>query len=570
MPALTPTILCDGSPLDPAYVPLSIDITRDLDRIPVCELRVLDGNVAARQFALSDSGSFDPGKSVEIKLRYEGQADATVFKGVVVCQGLTASSAGSVLQVRCKDAAVKLSTARQSAVFRDLSDSEIIQQLIQDAGLTLGDVPSTQPQHKEMVQYRCTAWDFMLSRADAMGLLVNVTDGTISLHAMQVPGSAALRLEYGIDEIYSFDLEANAELQHEGVASTAWDPKQQQATPATQAAAVQAAMGDFDAAALASTLGTGTCSLSHPVALPSDELQAWADARLARNRLALIRGRVAVPGRADVALMDGIELASVGKHYSGTSVITGIRHRVDVSGWRTDLQLGLSPTWFAKRASIAEPAAGGLLPPISGLQIGVVAAFEDDPDKEYRVKVQIPGIDAGSDNAVWAQLAAPEAGLGRGYYFRPEAGDEVVLGFLNNDPRRPVIVGALFGSKNTPPASMGEPSDANEQRGIVSKKGTTIGFVDRDKASVFIATAQNNKLLLDDDGESISLSDQHGNEITMSKDGIVLRSKAAVRIEADKDIALQSSKDTVLKSDAGLQIDASQAVAIKGSQVDVK
>ena len=146
---------------------------------------------------------------------------------------------------------------------------------------------------------------------------------------------------------------------------------------------------------------------------------------------------------------------------------------------------------------------------------------------------------------IWAWFATPDAGKDRGYVFRPEPDDEVVVGFFNNDPRHPVILGSLYGSKNAPAQDL-SPNDKNDRRGIVTKKGTTIGFVDGDKASVFIQTANKNKLLLDDDAEEVSLADQHGNKITMNKDGIVLK----------------SAKD--------FKIDASGNVEIKGSKVDVK
>ncbi|HTN91156.1 MAG TPA: phage baseplate assembly protein V, partial [Sorangium sp.] len=113
------------------------------------------------------------------------------------------------------------------------------------------------------------------------------------------------------------------------------------------------------------------------------------------------------------------------------------------------------------------------------------------------------------------------------YFFRPEPEDEVVVGFFNDDPRRPVILGALFGSKNAPPKAMGTPSEKNEKSGIVTKFGTTIQLLDPDenKASVSIETANKNKLLIDDGAKSIVLSDQHENSITMGESGIEIKSE---------------------------------------------
>lgn len=545
MAAVTPTILSGGQPMDPAYHLISIDVRRECNRIPQAELRVIDGDAAKRELAVSDSGFFDPGAEIEIKVRYEGEEDATVFKGLVVRHGFEAGAHGSILVVVLKDAAVKLAGARRSAFFEKMTDDAIIGQLVTDAGLTAGDLAATSPEHPGMVQYNCTSWDFILSRADAQGMVVVARDGEISLAKLEIAGEAKHKLEYGMSEIYEVEIEADAGAQYEAVEAVAWDPREQKRTDASKAASVTLSPGDLDGEKLGGAVGRGTATLCHAVPADPDELQAWADGTLARSRIALCRGRIAVPGMADIEPLDVMEVAGLGKHFNGKTLVTGLRHRIDGSGWRTDVQFGLPAERFSQSADVVDAPAAGLLPGVTGLQIGVVSAFEADPDGELRVKVALPGVDP-EKALVWARLASPDAGKDRGFFFRPEPDDEVVVGFLNNDPRHPIILGSLHGSKNAPAAAMGEPDEKNEKKGIVTRGGTTIGFVDGDKASVFIETAGKNRLLLDDDGEKISLEDQHGNSITMDRDGIVLK----------------SAKD--------FKIDAANAVEIKGSKVDVK
>lgn len=546
MPAVTPTILGDGQPMDSTYDLLSIDIRRECNRIPQAELRLHDGNAAKQEFPVSDSGFFDPGAEIEIKVRYEGEEDATVFKGLVVRHGLEATDRGSVLVIVVKDAAVKLTGARKSTVFDDKkTDDAIIKQLITDAGLDPGDIAPTKPQHPGMVQYYCTAWDFILSRANAQGLLVVADDGKISVAKLEVKGAAKHTFEYGISEIFEVDVEADAAVQYKSVESVAWDPKQQKRTAASKAASVTLSPGDLDGEKLGEAVGKGVATLSHPVPVTPDELQAWADGTLARSRIGLCCGRIAVPGFADIKPLDVMEIAGLGKHFNGKTLVTALRHRIDGSGWRTDVQFGLPAGGFSRAEGIVDAPAAGLLPAVTGLQIGVVADFASDPDGELRVKVALPGVDP--DKPLWARLASPDAGKDRGFFFRPEPKDEVVVGFLDSDPRYPIVLGALYGSKNTAAAAMGKPSDKNEKKGIVTKKGTTIGFVDGDKPSVFIETAGKNKLLLDDDKEKITITDKHGNSITMDKDGIVLKSAKDFKIDA-----------------------ASGNVEITGKKVDVK
>ena len=100
---------------------------------------------------------------------------------------------------------------------------------------------------------------------------------------------------------------------------------------------------------------------------------------MARTRMAMLRGRVAVPGFGDVKPLDLMEMSGVGERFNGKTLITGICHRVDEQGWQTDIQFGLSPERFAERPNIIDAPAGGLLPAVNGLQIGVIDKFEADP-----------------------------------------------------------------------------------------------------------------------------------------------------------------------------------------------
>ena len=128
-----------------------------------------------------------------------------------------------------------------------------------------------------------------------------------------------------------------------------------------------------------------------------------------------------------------------------------------------------------------------------------------------------------------------------GYFFRPETGDEVVVGFFNNDPRQPVILGAMYSSKNSPPEAVATLSEDNINKAIVTKKGTIIGFADNEKASVFIQTAGENKILLDDDAEAVSVSDSHGNVLTLDENGITLKSVKDVTIDASGNVVIKGS-----------------------------
>lgn len=544
MSVVTATILSNGSKIDPTWEVMSLDVTKEVNRIPSAQIVLLDGDAARQVFAISNSKMFVPGREIEIKLRYEGEGspDSTVFKGIVVGHRVEASVHGSFLVVELKDAAIKMAHVRKSAVYRDQTDDKVIETLIENADLNKGELTATNLKHKELVQYYCSDWDFMLARAEANGLLVAVNDGQIAVQKIAIDGATKHAVIYG-DNMLSIEIEADAEQQYGSVESIGWSMKEQKSSKAAKAKEFSLAPGNLRGKSMASAIGADNAKLVSLVPFLDQELQAWADGFMARSRMALIRGRVAVSGITNIALMDVVEIKGVGERFNGKTVVTGFRHRVEGGSWQTDLQFGLSAARFAERPDIVDLPAAGLLPSIHGLQIGIVDKFQEDPDKEFRVRVNLPGID--DKGAVWARLASPDGGNERGFFFRPEAGDEVVVGFLNDDPRHAVILGALYGSKNAPPKALSKLTKDNFKKAIVTKKGTTIEF-DDEKVTVFVQTPGKNTILLDDDKKAVTLSDQHGNTITMD----------------DKGITIKSAKD--------FKVDASNNVELKGSKVDVK
>ena len=539
MSVVTPTILSAGQVIDPAFELLSLNIVKEINRIPYAQIVLLDGDVARQTFDVSNAVFFEPGKPIEIKLRYEDapNTEQTVFKGIVVKHGVEADAQGSVLTIELKDETVKMTLARKSVIFRDQSDDKIIADIIGNSGLQKGTVAATKAKHLELIQYDCSDWDFMLMRAESNGLLVAVDDGQVSLPEISLTGNPKHTFEYGISEIFNFEIEADAESQHPAVQSIAWDVREQKLTKAAEAKSFNLAQGNLDGKKVGEAVGGTDQNLTNPIPLDADELQAWSDGTMARSRLGLLRGRIAVPGFGDIKPLDVMEVAGIGERFNGKTLVTGIRHRVDQHGWQTDVQFGLAMERYAERTDIITPQAAGLLPAVNGLQIGVVAAFEEDPDNANRVRVILPGIDE-SEGLVWARLASPDAGKERGYLFRPEPGDEVVVGFFNDDPRQAVILGAMFGVKNVPPEDLATPTQENIDKGIVTKAGTKIIFADEEKAKLLIETPGENKITVDDEAQLIELADQNGNTVTLSQGGIQIKSAKDLKIEASGDVEI--------------------------------
>jgi uncharacterized protein involved in type VI secretion and phage assembly len=173
-----------------------------------------------------------------------------------------------------------------------------------------------------------------------------------------------------------------------------------------------------------------------------------------------------------------------------------------------------------------------------------VVCDNQDPDQQGRVKVRLPWSpdSGGEEYAVWARLATTMAGGGRGTWFVPEIGDEVLVGFGGGDPNWPYVVGALWNGKDAPPNSM---DSDNNLKSIVSRSGIRITLDDTDGAvTLSLETPGGQKVSLEDGGSTVRLADASGNSLEMAPAGITITAASKLSISA-----------------ATLQIDAGSAKA---------
>jgi Rhs element Vgr protein len=563
-------ILSNGAQISAEYQIQAVIVTRSVNRIASAEIFVLDGAPSDETFAASDAAELIPGAEIEIQAGYHG-TDESLFKGIVVRHGVKGyQRRPSVLHVDCRDAAVKLTVGRKSAYFYDQKDSDVIEQLAGDAGLDT-DVEATGATHAQLVQFYSTDWDFILTRAEANGQLVMTDDGTLTVKAPDPSASGILSLRYG-GNLLEFEAFMDARTQYKAVQGLAWNPADQAMVEVEAAAAPAASPGNIDSDTLASVLAVPAVALKHGGQLTDPELQAWADGERRRSAFAKVRGRARTQGTAIVRPGHFIELAGVGERFTGKALVSGVRHEISTRNWETDISFGLSPDVFAvgDRGPM-DASASGLLPGVGGLQIGLVTALEGDPDGEERIQVRIPMIDPGEEGT-WARLATLDAGSSRGAIFRPEIGDEVVLGFLNRDPRHPVVLGQLHSSAKASPIP---PSDDNHEKGFVTRNGIALKF-DDDKKVVVIATPNGNTVTLSDDAGGITLEDENGNTITMDSGGITLDSASDISLKATGDVKVEGSNVEATaqaqfkaEGSAGAEVSSGASTTIKGSTVQI-
>lgn len=541
----------NGSKLKDTFSLVSASVRLALNRIGKATLKFNAGNMDAQTFDESDNALFKPGNSIRLDAG-DTDKEETLFEGSIIgVRILTGKDFRSYMVVECRDCAYPATQGRKNRIFEKKKDSDIIKEVLKDYGSV--DVDATGYQHPALVQYYCSDWDFALSRADACGLFV-FADGTkIKVKKPETSGSPVLTVTFG-EDLTAFDLELTADDQFTQYEAVSWSPKTQKAVKVSAATPSLNKQGDLQP----KNIAAGDSLLLQTDA-PTEEkaLKQWADGMALKAGLARYQGSVSFYGSAKVKPGSLIELKGLGKRFNGNMFVGSVTHTIEDNEWLTEAGAGVSPMNITDEPDVVSPTAAGFLPGLQGLHVAVVKKLDGDPQKEYRIQVELPWLD-GKSKLLWARVATMYATGGMSTFFLPEPGDEVLVGFMNQDPTHPVVLGSLYGVKHKPPFEF---EAKNNTKAIVTREKLRIEF-DEEKKVITVSTPGKNTLEISDDGKHIKLTDQHKNEITMDSGGITLTSS--------KDITLKAKGNITMDATMKLSGTAKQDASLEGLNVKVQ
>jgi uncharacterized protein involved in type VI secretion and phage assembly len=198
--------------------------------------------------------------------------------------------------------------------------------------------------------------------------------------------------------------------------------------------------------------------------------------------------------------------------------------------------------------------------PLVGVGPARVISNSDDKD-QGRVQLELPWL---PNVKPWARVVAPSAGKGRGMYFIPQVGDEVLVAFAHGDVAEPYVLGSLWNPVDMPPAT--DEDDPVNHR--------------------IIRTPQGHKLDFDDQAKSVTLTTATGHTVTVAPDAITIQTvggtsvmtltrDGSVSITAEQSITLNAAQITLsgqaisVTGDSTVQIQGGSACQIQAGLVSI-
>jgi len=161
-----------------------------------------------------------------------------------------------------------------------------------------------------------------------------------------------------------------------------------------------------------------------------------------------------------------------------------------------------------------------------------------DPAGQNRVQIRLLAFDGvdGQDAPVWARVAVPFAGSDYGAFMIPGVGDEVLVTFVDADPRFPVVVGSLWNGAAPAPEVLGGSGSRVDRWTIVGKEGTRIAIIEErpGQAAISLTTPGNVKALLTDEGGGKIRMEAAGTTITIDAKGVSVQTGGKVQVQASQ------------------------------------
>jgi uncharacterized protein len=275
------------------------------------------------------------GNAVDIKLGYGDNLETIITGEITTLESEFNFNRLPRLIIRGYDRRHRLQRGRNTRTFVQQKDSNIVDQIARNAGLT----PKTEDSkviHPYILQANQTDLDFLQERARRIQYEVVVQDKTLFFQPVANAESPIFILSLE-DDLLEFYPRLSSMGQVSAVTVTSWNFKNKENQKFEWQAKTGdevSQMGGKDSAASFSenAFGTAVETISNQPVMTLAEAEQLAKARFNHIALSLITGEGVCRGRTDLRSGKVIEINGVGKQFSGQYYVTATSHRYKSSG----------------------------------------------------------------------------------------------------------------------------------------------------------------------------------------------------------------------------------------------
>lgn len=436
---LSPIVKLDGTALSTTFLDAlrEIRIERELQVPGRVTLRFVDPG-----YALADAGTVKLATKVEVT---GPDGDPVLISAEVTAIAVEQPPGDQPeLVVTALDKSHRLGRTMSVAAYQGTAYSDLVTKLVSSIGLT-PDVSSTSISYPYLMQGESDlAWLTEMARRTGSDWWV---DGETFHFKEPAQASSPTSLTLGTG-LVSFSVKASG-YHPQKVTVYGWSSSTQQQITSQVASASGGVPASSKLTGLVkTTTDLGKSEFLHNGLSPASEQEAkqFGQAVFDRAVAASVQAKgVVVPGDGAIGPAGAVSVAGAGP-LSGTYPVTAVEHVYrPATGFVTRFRSGDRRSTSLVETLGGQVVAPGLAPAYPAVVIGKVTST-NDPNHAGRVQVTYPGR-SGNVNTTWARVLALGGGQKKGVFLIPGVETEVLVSFEEGDPRKPVVLGAVYSDK---------------------------------------------------------------------------------------------------------------------------
>jgi type VI secretion system secreted protein VgrG len=179
-----------------------------------------------------------------------------------------------------------------------------------------------------------------------------------------------------------------------------------------------------------------------------------------------------------------------------------------------------------------------------------------------RIRVQFPWQKQVGEKSPWLRVVTPYAGGGKGQHILPEIGEEVLVGFENDNAEKPFVHGAIYHGE-------GKSGHGGEGNFIKSfQTATGIKLVMNDKEKSFLLEDPSGNTVFADGKGNMTLTAPNNMTITVGKNlNISVGENMSTKIGANEDITISNNKTETIGKNY-IQNSDNKSITVKNDKTE--
>jgi phage protein D len=274
------------------------------------------------------SDKYKVGGTVEVKV---GNPPVSIYKGEIIgFEGVWKGGGTTKLGIRAMNKMHRLLRHRKSKTFTDMSDQDILNQIVGDAGLSL-EWKGPSITYKHVYQHNQTDLEFIRTRAARLGCHVWCVDATLNVKEPDfgIASSVELSVDAG-GALRAFTPRLNSSAVVKKVTVKGWNPETKELITGDESAS-NTSLGSENAVTGSPGLAADeTFTVDHPI-WSAEEAKALAKARLRDLNLTFITGEAECAGFSEDVLGKTVKITANAQKtsdpFNGKYYVMGLTHR---------------------------------------------------------------------------------------------------------------------------------------------------------------------------------------------------------------------------------------------------